>query len=70
MSTLDKDFIAEACETLELTIENLLLMAYSIENGREIDADGLTYLTPQLQYIKSVLKDEFDHLNREDETKP
>ena len=70
MSTLDKDFICEACETLELTIENLLLMAYSIENGREIDADGLTYLTPRLQYIKSVLKDEFDHLNREDGIKP
>ena len=70
MRPLDKDLLFEAFETIEMTIETLLLEAYNIENGREIDADNLTSLTPRLQYLKSVLADEIDYMKKQGEIKP
>ena len=70
MRPFDKDVICEAFETIELTIETLLLEAYNIENGREIDAENLTSLTPRLQYLKSILADEIDYMKKQGELKP
>ena len=70
MRQFDIDAFFEIYETLELTIENLLLTSYSIQNGTEIDANDIISLTPRLAYAKAVIKDEIDYQKRESERTP